>query len=346
MTEGPIDWRAVVDEAIRRRKQDGLSQRDLAALAGVSVPTVNSFEKGDTNLRFDRVVAILDAVGLFLHPGESDSLQAFVHSARRRWSELVAELPEDDPSRQPHGHSEQAYAIEGQPLQPSLSDLREILTRAPANSGWPPFWVPTRASIRPTVRDGLVECWLGRPEADRAFADAAHSDFWQVSRGGKAYLQRGYQEDGPDLQPGTIFDVTLPIWRTAEVLIHAAWLARELGAAGKDKIRFSARYTGLAGRRLHAWAKPLLGTALWLGETATARTDTADLETVPTLEEIERELPSLVKQTLAPLYERFDGFEVPSDLVANQIEELRAFEHPTRPAGRHNRRSTARGRNR
>lgn len=30
MTEWPIDWRAVVDEAIRRRKREGLSQRTLA----------------------------------------------------------------------------------------------------------------------------------------------------------------------------------------------------------------------------------------------------------------------------------------------------------------------------
>lgn len=77
MTGLPIDWRQVVDEAIRRRKADGLTQRDLAALAGVSLPTVNQFEQGEINLRFERVVAILDAVGLFVQPGRSDSLQSF-----------------------------------------------------------------------------------------------------------------------------------------------------------------------------------------------------------------------------------------------------------------------------
>jgi transcriptional regulator with XRE-family HTH domain len=342
MTEGPIDWQAVVDEAIRRRKQDGLSQRDLAALAGVSVPTVNSFEKGETSLRFDRVVAILDALGLFLHPGESDSLQAFTHSARRRWGELVAGLADDDPSRQPFGHSEQAYAFEGEQLQPSLNELRDTLGRAPASSGWPPFWVATRSSLRPIIRDGLIECWLGRPDVDRAFTDAAHSDFWQVSRGGKAYLQRGYQEDGPDLQPGTIFDVTLPIWRTAEVLIHASWLARELGAAPNDRIRFVARYTGLAGRRLFAWAKPLLGAGLGLVESDRARTDSVDLENIPTIEEIEREIEQVIQRTLTPLYERFDGFEAASDFIASQIEELRAFQKSGRQGSRHSRRTTVR----
>lgn len=325
MIDRPIDWRAVVDEAIRRRKEDKLSQRDLAALAGVSVPTVNSFEKGETRLRFDRVVAILDALGLFLHPGESDSLQSFIHSARRRWSELIADLPDDDPARQPYGHSEQAYAIEGQELHPNLNELREILARAPSTSGWTPFWVPTRPALRPTIHDGAVECWLGRPDVDGGFGHAAHTDYWQVSRGAKAYLQRGYQEDGPDLQPGTIFDVTLPIWRTAEVLIHAAWLARQLGAATDQRVRFLARYTGLKGRRLHAWAKPALGIRLWLGEGIAARTDSVDLESHPSVGEIENNLEQITQRTLEPLYERFDGLELPSDLVGSQIHELREF---------------------
>ena len=33
MTEGPINWRAVVDEAVKRRKTEGLTQAGLAALA-------------------------------------------------------------------------------------------------------------------------------------------------------------------------------------------------------------------------------------------------------------------------------------------------------------------------
>lgn len=85
MTEWPIDWRAVVDEAIRRRKREGLSQRTLAELAGVSPPTVNAFEQGDTNLRFAGIVAILQALGLFIHAGDADALETFVYDARRRW---------------------------------------------------------------------------------------------------------------------------------------------------------------------------------------------------------------------------------------------------------------------
>lgn len=320
MTGFPIDWRQVVDEAVRRRKADGLTQRDLAALAGVSLPTVNQFEQGEINLRFERVVAILDAVGLFVQPGRSDSLQSFEHAARRRWEELTSGLPEEHPSRQPFGHSEQAYSLELDENLPTLSKLRETLARAPGATGWPPFWGPTREALRPIIRDGVVECWLGKPDTDRVLTDAAHSDFWQIGRDGNAYLQRGYQEDGPDLQPGTIFDVTLPIWRTGEVLLHAAWLARELGGNTDHKIRFHARYTGLAGRELFSWAKPLLH--IGLPEQYRARDDSAELKVTTTVGEVETDLGTPVVAALQPLYERFDGFTAPSGLVTSQIDSL------------------------
>ncbi len=338
MTTLPIDWRAVVDEAIRRRKDDGLSQRDLAALAGVSLPTVNQFEQGEINLRFERVVAILDALGLFLQPGRTDSLQSFVHAARRRWEELTAELPSEDPSRQPFGHSEQAYALEIDGGLPTLAKLRETLAKAPSTSGWSPFWVPTKEPLRPSIHDGVIECWLGKPNVDKVFTDAAHADFWQVARDGTSYLQRGYQEDGPDLQPGTIFDVTLPIWRTGEVLLHAAWLAHQLGGEPGSKIRFSASYTGLAGRELFSWAKPLLRVALT--EQFRARTDRVEISVVTSVLEVEENLAAPVERVLAPLYERFDGFLLPPTLVSTQLEELRqSVIDPDQERRRHSRAS-------
>ncbi len=320
MIEWPIDWREVLDEARNRRIDEGLSQRALAELAGVSAPTVNSFEQGEIRINFASVVAILDALGMFVKPGPPDSLNAFEHTARRRWTELTADLPANHPSRQPHGHSEQAYALEGVDPAQTLGKLRDLLSRAPSTSGWTPFWVPTREGIRPSIQDRVVECWLGRPETDRAFHDPAHSDFWQVARDGTAYLQRGYQEDGIDLDPGTIFDLTLPIWRTAEVLLHAAWLARQLGAGESNEIRFHARYTGLEGRELQAWAKRQFGT---LDDRYRSRSGTVDLIGKHSLIAIENNLPEVAHQILVPLYERFDGFELTFRLVVDQIDELK-----------------------
>lgn len=317
MTEWPIDWRAVVDEAKRRRAREGLTQAELAALAGVSRQTIVSFEQGEINLRFERVIAILDALGLFVQPGRADSLQSFIHDARNRFRELVERLDDDHPSRQPLGHSEQAYSIENVDQLPTLARLKDILSHAPKTSGWSPFWVPTKESTKPAFHEGLLECWLGRPDADRQFNDSARSDFWRIARDGTAYLQRGHQEDGRDLDTGTFFDLSLPIRRTAEVLHHAAWLARELGVSGTANIRFFARYTGLAGRKLFAWAKP--GLALALEEGLRARSDQVDLNVVTSADEIAQDLKRVVTQILLPLYERFDGFEPPEALIRGQI---------------------------
>ncbi len=59
-----LNWEKLVREAIAVRKQEGLSQRDLAALAGVTQPTIVKFEKGSTSIRLNIALAILRALGL------------------------------------------------------------------------------------------------------------------------------------------------------------------------------------------------------------------------------------------------------------------------------------------
>jgi transcriptional regulator with XRE-family HTH domain len=322
MTDWPLDWRDLVDEAVRRRKAEGHTQKSLAVLAGVSVPTVNAFERGDIKLRLEKVFDILDAVGMIVLPGAPDSFPAFVHAARKRWEELVAPLPADHPSRQPLGHVEYAYALEGLDVDLTLSRLRDVFSRLPKTSGWTPFWVPTRDELKPVIRDGLIECWLGRPDTDRAFNDAAHSDFWQVTGELNAFLQRGYQEDGSSNQdPGTIFDLTLPIWRTAEVLLHASHLVQALEGDPGTVIRYTARYTGLEGRELLPWAAPRLRHSLH--ERYQSRSGRVDLAIATTPRALIQDLESVVGDCVAPLYERFDGFEVTPDFVSAQIAELR-----------------------
>ncbi len=59
-----LNWERLVREAVTIRKQERLSQRDLAALAGVTQPTVVKFEKGSTSIRVDSALAILRALSL------------------------------------------------------------------------------------------------------------------------------------------------------------------------------------------------------------------------------------------------------------------------------------------
>lgn len=59
-----LNWTELVEETVRRRKQQKLTQKQLAVLAGVSGPTVNSFEQGRTSVTLESCLKILRCVGL------------------------------------------------------------------------------------------------------------------------------------------------------------------------------------------------------------------------------------------------------------------------------------------
>jgi transcriptional regulator with XRE-family HTH domain len=57
-------WPSLVSEAIQRRKQQRLTQKDLAIIAKVNKPTVVKFEKQNGNITLDAMFAISRALGL------------------------------------------------------------------------------------------------------------------------------------------------------------------------------------------------------------------------------------------------------------------------------------------
>lgn len=59
-----LNWEELVQEAIIRRKQQKLTQKQLAVLCGVSGPTVNGFEQGKTNIMLESVLKILRCLDL------------------------------------------------------------------------------------------------------------------------------------------------------------------------------------------------------------------------------------------------------------------------------------------
>ena len=59
-----LDWPGLVEEAIKRRKTQNLTQKQLAVLAGVSGPTVNRFEQNSGNITLKSAFAILHTLGL------------------------------------------------------------------------------------------------------------------------------------------------------------------------------------------------------------------------------------------------------------------------------------------
>ena len=59
-----LNWSKLVEEAVKRRKEQHLSQEKMALLIGVSKPTLNSFEQGKTNITLKNCLKILHSLGL------------------------------------------------------------------------------------------------------------------------------------------------------------------------------------------------------------------------------------------------------------------------------------------
>lgn len=319
----PLDWASLVGEAIRRRRLEGMTQREHAALANVSLPTISAFDKGEESLTLSKAMDILRVVGLVYDISRKDVQEIFVSEAHERWRLLTSGLPpEFEYARFPNGWYRVDYEIDGDLKSADLKQFRQILSDATVRySGWPPFWVPTRDGIRPYEREGLLECWLAPIDPEKIFADAAHSDFWRVSPGGRAFLIRGYQEDAQETFPsGSIFDTSLPIWRLGECLLHAESLASRLTKSPSDaSVRFRAMYTGLRGRHLAAWSNPLNSSSN-IGQRS--RSDEAVLQVTVRIEDISKDLTSIVYKLVSSLYERFGVAGLSQHFVATELEKM------------------------
>ena len=320
-----LNWQELVAEAIRRRKKEKLTQKEHAALANVSIPTIVSFDRSEPSLTLEKAFDILRVVGLLDEPSKGGAQETFVQDAFKRWRELTAPLPENSPGRFPDGWYRIDYALEGDLRNVELYQFRDMLRQAVVDhTGWPLFLFLTRPEYAPYEQDGVIECWL-KPEdagANRPLGDAAHCDFWRAAPAGRAFVIRGYQEDGQDtFAPRTIFDTTLPTWRLGEALLHAQALAGSLAKdKSKVKVRLRALYTGLSGRVLRSWANPMTGLFM---EGGAARSDEAMLETVVPVPEIETNLAKYLHPLISSLFERFGVAGLSIERVEAELNKMR-----------------------
>lgn len=322
----PLDWKALVAEALRRRKAEGLTQKEHAALASVSIPTILAFDRGEHTLTLAKAFDILRVVGLAVERPEEGAQEIFVREAFRRWRELTSRLsPGGAYARFPHGWYRFDYELKGQLRSVDARSLLAALERAEVpNTGWPAFVTLERAELAPYEVDGDIECWVRPPDdkTERLLTDAAHCDYWRASPAGRCMLIRGYQEDGEQtFAPKTILDTTLPIWRMAEGLLHAARLARQLQASDDSpiEVRFRALYTGLSGRVLRAWANPLSDPFL-TGRGAAS--DEVLLETAISVSQIEQHLAAAVLPLAAALFERFGVVGLTVDRITSEVNRF------------------------
>ncbi|KPL51692.1 hypothetical protein ABB55_05165 [Prosthecomicrobium hirschii] len=322
----PLAWPDLVAEALRRRKAEGLTQRNHAALAGVSIPTMAAFERGETTLTLAKAFDILRVVGLLDERPPEDAQDRFVREAMARWRDLTDRLEPDAAARFPHGWFRFDYWLDGDLRQVSPAELQKILAASvQPHTGWPLFMVRDQQGLSPIEINGLIETWLkpdGFEGVDRTFSDAASCDFWRVAPDGRAVILRGHQEDSQDtFDPATVFDWTLPIWRICETLLHARQVAEHLQTdwARPPEVRFRVTYTGLLGRQLRSWASPLEDLGL---PTRPARQGDYSAEVMVGGAALPEALLPTISALVLPLYGLFGIDRLPEARIASVVENF------------------------
>lgn len=254
-------------------------------------------------------------------PIEANRLEEWKRRCRERWVDITRELPAHAAPRMPHGRYQITYQIEGERKVIAFEQLPRVLQESVVrHTGWPPFWYPTRHDIAPYPIDGTVECWMGPDQRD-----ASHADFWRIHPDGLAFLLRGYQEDDlraeihgiGDIGAGTAFDVSLPIWRVGEALLHAKSLADHL-FEGSVTIKAAVTYEGLANRALVS-----IGNQRMVFGDRVCRQEAISLETHVDAQTIETNLPEVVHPLLKPLYALFDFYDLPRQIVVEELARMR-----------------------
>lgn len=245
-------------------------------------------------------------------------LEEWIKESRTRWQSLLEEkLSQENPSRYSKGIWIVAYCVTGNLKSLSRKELFEVLKKVQGHeTGWPPWWIPIRNHLAPYPYDDVIECWL----KDSLHGDAAHSDFWRASPQGMMFLLRGYQEDCEYNNSGTIFSLTLPIWRVGECLLHAERLANEIGGPSSI-VNFNVTWEGLAGRILSSWPSRRL---LFLDERRAVQNSVTSKISIQA-DQISSRLPEIVENLVKPLYEIFDFYTVSLQLVREELAEMKAI---------------------
>jgi len=160
---------------------------------------------------------------------------------------------------------------------------------------------------------------------DTHFPDAAHADFWRASPNAQLFLLRGYDEDSiPErLTPGEAIEVTIPIWRVGECLLHILRFAESIGVQdGSVAVQFS--WNGLEGRNLVSLYNPVYNFSLSMEGRICRVPEIVTPVRYVALQRLVDALPEEVLVLTRPLYNAFQFYEPTIQLVTNEIARLRS----------------------
>lgn len=318
ITVAPLNWQALVDETLRRRKQENITQKEHAALADVSVPTMAAFDRGDKTLSLVKAFDILRVVGLVNDPSQETIQDVFVKESFKRWSSLTEKEPKDSTLRLPFGFSQFNYYLEGDLKLMNAEEFDQTLKKAVTHhSGLPPFYGSSN-TIPEIVGYDMIECRLKNHDLNGT------GDYWRASTNGHLFLIRGFQEDTTEtFAPNLIFDITLPIWRMGEILLHAERLANLMKKKENTSltIHFDAFYKGLSGRVLRSWSMPDNMGVMALEGRASRGNEVLLKAEIPA-QDVSLKLADYLYPLAAELYQKFGVSKFPIDVVQSVVKRL------------------------
>ena len=254
----------------------------------------------------------------------SDSRRAFEDfraTSLERWQELTSPLSSDAPGRFPHGYYEVAIHPIGPAPADTLRGLQERLSRAQRIelTGWPPFLKMDLEESRPYPIDDHVEAWIGGGTDENSPRTPDVSDYWRASKKGQLYIVRGYTEDSlekrKNVRPGTVLDISMPVWRIGEILYFAARFLTEFQDV--QAVVINCHFTGLYDRTVTSldWRR--------LTRSRPCRQGAVETTATVTVAQLEENMVEIVLQLLAPLYEAFDFYTITPTLVEEELGSLR-----------------------
>lgn len=198
-----------------------------------------------------------------------------------------------------------------------LAKLKRLLEENSLHlTGWPPWTIINTEQFKPKPDADSIQCLIDTPGTSLG---GAHREFWRVSKSGKFFLRSNLDDDmSPQIEPKKYLDAYLPIWRCGEILLQAANFGRKI--MGRECVMvFDFLWFGLQNRVLTNWASRhrLLPIAPQIHEQAKR----AQVEI--NSGQIDIILPETVGQLLTPLYDGFDFFEMPLQVVKEELDQLR-----------------------
>jgi hypothetical protein len=198
------------------------------------------------------------------------------------------------------------------PPKPSWTpqELNEAASRSTIRTfGWPiGVYLENREEFRPRPRaDGIA--------AEIAIEDRSSYDYWAIKRSGDFYSLSSLFEDHKTQGK---FYVDTRVVRATEGLLYCARLYSRLGVDSSSKIQFSLRFTGLKDR-VAAIISPYRA-GLFQDYRCTENEVGAEVST--SLQDIEANIVSLVKQLLSPVFILFDFLELSESIYEDIVNKF------------------------